>query len=70
MNIKQIKWYLATKIGSNVIIIYYGSRNRKERYDGVLWKVYSNIFTIKMFNGDIKCFTYNDILTKTIQICI
>lgn len=70
MNIKQIKWYLATKIGSNVIIIYYGSRNRKERYDGVLWKVYSNIFTIKMFNGDIKSFTYNDILTKTIQICI
>ena len=30
MNIRNIKNYLKTKIGSNIVIVYYGSRNRKE----------------------------------------
>lgn len=70
MNIKYIKNYLKTKIGSNVVIVYYGSRNKKERYKGILFKLYENVFTIKLFNGEIRCFSYTDILTKTIQICI
>lgn len=70
MNIKLIKKYLSSKIGSKMIIIYYGSRNRKERYEGILVKIYYNIFTIKLWNGEIKSFSYNDILTKTIQIYI
>ena len=70
MNIKYIKNYLKSKVGSNVIIIYYGSRNRKEKYNGVLYKLYNNIFVIKLHSGDVKSFSYSDILTKTIQICI
>lgn len=68
MNIKQIKCYLASKVGSKIIVIYYGSRNRKERYEGIIYKLYYNIFTIKLLNGEIKCFNYIDILTKNIQI--
>ena len=70
MNIRQIKRYLATKIGSRLVLVYYGSRNRKERYEGILWKLYNNVFTIKICTGEIKSFTYIDILTKTIQIYI
>ena len=70
MNIKNIKNYLKTKVGSNVLIVYYGSRNRKEKFNGVLYKLYSNIFTIKLYNGEVKSFSYSDILTKTIQMCI
>jgi uncharacterized protein Veg len=70
MNIKKIKNYLKTKVGSNIVIIYYGSRNRKEKYKGILFKLYSNIFIIKLSSGDIKSFSYSDILTKTVQICI
>ena len=36
MNIRQIKCYLASKIGAKIVVIYYGSRNRKERYEGVV----------------------------------
>ena len=70
MNIKTIRNYLKTKIGFNIAIIYYGSRNRKEIYKGVLYKLYGNIFTIRLYNGDIKSFSYIDVLTKTIQICV
>ena len=70
MSIKTIKNYLKTKVGSNVLIVYYGSRNRKEKFNGVLYKLYSNIFTIKLYNGEVKSFSYSDILTKTIQMCI
>ena len=70
MNIKNIINYLRTKVGSNIVVIYYGSRNRKEIYRGVLCKLYGNIFTIRLITGEIKSFSYIDILTKTIQIYI
>ena len=70
MNVKIIRNYLNTKVGSNIIVIYYGSRNKKEIYRGVLHKIYKNIFSIRLFNNDIKSFSYTDILIKTIQICI
>jgi len=70
MNVKHIKNYFKTKIGANIIVVYYGSRNRKEIYRGVLYKLYGNIFIIKLYNGEIKSFSYTDILTKTVQICI
>jgi len=70
MNIISIKNYLRTKIGSRIVVIYYGSRNRKEIYKGVLCKLYGNIFTIRLVNGDIKSFSYCDILTRTIRVCV
>ena len=70
MNIKNIKRYLSTCIGSKLILIYDGGRNRKERYDGVLLKLYNNVFTVKIYTGEIKSFSYIDILTKTVQIYI
>ena len=70
MNIKNIRIFLASRVGANITIIYYGSRNRKERYSGILYKVYRNIFTIRLCNGEIKSFNYIDILTKTIRIFI
>lgn len=70
MNINNIRNYLRAKVGFDIIVIYYGSRNRKEIYRGVLYKLYRNIFIIKLPCGEVKSFSYNDILTKTVQICI
>ena len=70
MNIKYMKKYLCTRINSRIVVIYYGSRNRRERYEGILYRLYNNVFTIKLASGDIKSFSYIDILTKTIQIYI
>ena len=70
MNIKIIRRYLSSKIGSKIVVVYYGSRNRKERYDGIVYKIYQNIFTIRLSNGEVRSFAYIDIITKTIKICI
>ena len=70
MNINIIRSYLFKKIGSKIVIIYYGGRNKNDKYEGVLTNSYHNIFTIKLVNGEIKSFSYCDILTKTIQIYI
>lgn len=70
MNIKTIKKYLTSKIGSKIILIYHGSRNRQEKYVGVLFRIYNNIFVIRLSDGTIKSFNYFDILTKTVQIYI
>ena len=70
MNIRKIKIYLGTKIGDPIVVKYYGSRNKKEIYNGILFQLYNNIFIIKLITGEFKSFSYVDILTKTIQICI
>lgn len=70
ISVKNIKDYLSMKIGCRIIVIYYGSRNRKSKYIGILSNLYANIFTVRLANGDIKSFSYIDIITKTIRICI
>ncbi len=70
MNIYQIKRYLMSKKGECVKIIYHGSRNRKERYNGILYKLYNNVFTIKLSTGEIKTFSYSDVLIKTVQLSL
>ena len=70
MTIKYIRRYLATKIGNKIVVIYNGSRNKRERYIGNLYRIYNNVFIIKLDNGTIKNFNFSDILTKTVQICI
>ena len=70
MNINNIKKYLRSKVGCNIVIIYYGNRNKKEKYNGILYKLYGNIFTIRLLNGEVKSFSYIDVLTKTVQIYI
>ena len=70
MNIGMIKKYLSSRIGAKMVVIYYGSRNRRVKYVGFLDKLYANVFTLRLVNGDIKSFMYIDIITKTIRIWI
>lgn len=45
-------------------------RNRFEFYSGTVENLYPNIFTIRTDNADIPIlsFSYNDLLTKNVQI--
>lgn len=69
MNIEIIKKDLQNKIGKKVKITVYGLRNKIERYEGEIYKIYPNIFTI-MTDKEEKSFTYRDIITKDINVKI
>ena len=68
MTVSKIKAYLHFNIGKKIKIIYYGSRNKREIYEGFILKLYQNVFVVKLLSGDIKCFSYIDVLTKTVKI--
>lgn len=69
MNLDIIKKEISSNMGKNVILTVRGNRNRKEIYEGVMYKMYPNIFTLKTNNGE-KSFSYADVATKDILIKI
>lgn len=68
MTINKIRFLIGSLLGKNVTVVLYGSRNKKEKYFGVVYKLYQNIFIIKLANGSVKSFSYIDVLTKTVKI--
>lgn len=67
MNINIIRQKIEENLGKNVIITLKCIRNKKEIYEGKLYKVYPNIFSILTRNGE-KTFSYVDVVTKDILI--
>lgn len=67
MNINFIKDEITRKLNSKVSISVYGLRNRVNRYEGVLYKVYPSIFTVLIGNEE-KSFTYRDVITGEVKI--
>lgn len=68
MTIKKIKDDIFKNINKDVKIIYNGSRNRKEEYNGIIKEVYNYIFIVKLDTDEVKSFSYSDVLTNTVQI--
>lgn len=63
-NIEMVK-------GKKIHFKYNGSRNQIDEFDGIIENTYKSIFTIKIADSsNIKSFTYNDIINKSLQIFI
>ena len=67
MNLDIIKNKIRLNINKKVIVTVYGMRNKINRYEGVLYRVYPNIFSI-IVDGKEKSFSYNDYITGDIKI--
>jgi len=66
--INKIKNNIKNNLGNEVKVFYNGSRNKKEEYCGIIKEVYDNIFIIALNESEIKCFSYFDVLTSTVEI--
>ena len=66
--IKKIKDNISSNLYCNVRVVYNGSRNRKEEYFGIVKEVYDNIFIIELKTGEVKSFSYSDVLTDTVEL--
>lgn len=67
MNIDLVKNKIEKNINKRVVITVYGMRNKISRYEGILYKIYPNIFSI-IENGIEKSFSYNDYITGDVKI--
>ena len=70
MNAKFIKTKLETYVGKFIKIQYSLGRNKYEKYSGKITQLFPNVFFFEEENGNVKCFSYSDILTKTIRLGI
>lgn len=68
MNYYTVKKYLKDKVGKRCTLKYNLGRNKYEITDGVLTKLYSNVFIVEDDNKFIKSFSYNDIIMHQIAI--
>lgn len=67
MNINLIKETLAKNLNRKVIITVHGMRNKTSRYEGRLYKLYPNLFSI-IEDGIEKTFSYNDYIIGDVKI--
>ena len=71
MTIHNIKEELGEHVGDRAMIKYSLGRNKYEKYEVVIDKLYNNVFLVRMESREevqIKSFSYTDIITKTIKI--
>ena len=69
MNIDIVKEKLNNNLNKKVVVTVYGLRNKKYIYEGVLYKLYPNIFSI-LCDGVEKSFSYNEYITGDIKLKI
>lgn len=67
MNINIVKEEISKNINRKVSIAVYGLRNRVNRYEGIIYKMYPNLFTV-LVNDEEKSFNYRDVITGEVKI--
>lgn len=71
MTIDKVKEELNNHIGKTVTIKYNLGRNKYEKYDVKIKKLYNHVFLVELdtrSKTEIKSFSYSDVITKTIKI--
>lgn len=68
MSITQIKENIENHCGEDVRIVYHGSRNKREVYNGTISETYQSIFIVKLDSSQLKSFCYSDVLINSIQL--
>ena len=68
MNLNIVKDNLKKYIGNKITIKYNMGRNKYEKYDVKIVKLYNNVFIVENDNREVKSFSYNDVIMKTIKI--
>ena len=67
MNIEIVKDDIKNLLNKKVKVSVYGMRNRVDRMEGIMYKMYPNIFTV-LIDGEEKSFCYRDVITGDVKI--
>lgn len=70
MNKENLKIKIDRLQGKKYKFIFNGSRNQREKFNGIIIKTFPSIFLVKTTDkkSKIKSFSYNDVITSNLQI--
>ena len=63
MNVDIVKEQIKSNVGKRVIVKIYGMRNRVDTIEGIITKVYPNLFMVEN-NHESKSISFSEIITK------
>jgi len=70
MNKEMLREKIREKEGNDYLFIFNGSRNQVEKFSGTIIETYPSVFLVETLeeNPRIKSFSYNDIITSSLEI--
>lgn len=68
MTIDKIKEFIEKNKNIYKKFVFKGTRNQIDKFEGVITEIYPAIFIIKTKKGEIKSFSYNDVLIENLKI--
>ena len=48
--------------------VFHGTRNQNEEFEGTIIKMYNSLFLIKTIDGQIRSYSYADVLISNLEI--
>ena len=69
MNVDKVRDEVKSQEGKILHFKFNGSRNQIVEFDGKIVETYSAIFVVKLLkDNNIKSFSYNDLITSSLEI--
>ena len=68
MMIDKIRENVRSKIGKKNKFVFFGSRNQVEEFEGIIVECYKAIFTVELFDKQIRSFSYSDLLIGSLKL--
>ena len=68
MIMDKVRNKILSLIGVRKHFIFYGARNQNDNFFGKIIKVFPAIFIIELDNGQIRSYSYNDVLISNLKI--
>lgn len=68
MTINKIKEIVKNNMGVSRKFVFHGSRNQNEEFKGVITAEYPAVFVITLDNGQIRSYSYSDLLISNLEI--
>ena len=69
MNVDKVRSEVKSKEGKILHFKFNGSRNQIQEFDGEIIETHHSIFVVKLVDdNNIKSFSYNDLITSSLEI--
>ena len=69
MNVDKVRDEVKSQEGKILHFKFNGSRNQIQEFDGEIIETYHSIFVVKLVDdNNIKSFSYNDLITSSLEI--